>query len=136
MSCRVARQNLIDTRPERALVLFSGGQDSTTCLAWTLSRFAAVETIGFDYRQRHRVELQCRASVLETLRSEFTDWNGTANFMAAHGLPLIPLLLPIAALVEIVGGLAILLGVRTRAWIKLARNSLSLRSRATGTKSI
>src|SRR5437868_6426229 len=76
MSCRVARQNLIDTRPERALVLFSGGQDSTTCLAWTLSRFAAVETIGFDYRQRHRVELQCRASVLETLRSEFTDWNG------------------------------------------------------------
>jgi len=76
MSCRVARQNLIDTRPERALVLFSGGQDSTTCLAWTLSRFAAVETIGFDYRQRHRVELQCRASVLETLRSKFTDWNG------------------------------------------------------------
>ena len=56
ISSRVAQQNLIDTRPERALVLFSGGQDSTTCLAWALACFATVETIGFDYRQRHRVE--------------------------------------------------------------------------------
>ena len=47
----------------RALVLFSGGQDSATCLAWALDRYAAVETIGFDYGQRHRVELEC-ASVL------------------------------------------------------------------------
>jgi 7-cyano-7-deazaguanine synthase len=44
----------------RALVLFSGGQDSTVALAWALERFAAVETVGFDYGQRHRVELQCR----------------------------------------------------------------------------
>ncbi|RVU16448.1 7-cyano-7-deazaguanine synthase QueC [Methylobacterium oryzihabitans] len=43
-----------------ALVLFSGGQDSTTCLAWALDRFARVETLGFDYGQRHRVELDCR----------------------------------------------------------------------------
>ena len=43
-----------------ALVLFSGGQDSTVCLAWTLDRYARVETVGFDYGQRHGVELQCR----------------------------------------------------------------------------
>ena len=47
----------------RALVLFSGGQDSTTCLAWALSQFAHVETIGFDYGQRHHVELQARQTV-------------------------------------------------------------------------
>jgi 7-cyano-7-deazaguanine synthase len=43
-----------------ALVLFSGGQDSATCLAWALERFQTVETVGFDYGQRHRVELDCR----------------------------------------------------------------------------
>jgi 7-cyano-7-deazaguanine synthase len=59
----------------KALVLFSGGQDSTTCLAWALGRFAAVETIGFDYGQRHRIELDCRTSVLDRLRGEFPDWN-------------------------------------------------------------
>ena len=75
ISCRVAQQNLIDTRPEAALVLFSGGQDSTTCLAWSLARFARVETIGFDYRQRHRVELDCRAAVIERLHREFPDWS-------------------------------------------------------------
>jgi 7-cyano-7-deazaguanine synthase len=47
-------------RDDAALVLFSGGQDSATCLAWALDRFAHVETIGFDYGQRHRVELDCR----------------------------------------------------------------------------
>jgi 7-cyano-7-deazaguanine synthase len=59
-----------------ALVLFSGGQDSTVCLAWALERFAAVETIGFDYGQRHRVELQCRTVVIERLRGQFPDWGG------------------------------------------------------------
>src|SRR5438270_7600950 len=68
------------TQPDAALVLFSGGQDSTTCLAWALSRFAAVETIGFDYRQRHRVELECRAAVIERLRCEFPDWSGKLGF--------------------------------------------------------
>jgi 7-cyano-7-deazaguanine synthase len=53
----------------RALVLFSGGQDSTTCLAWALDRFAEVETIGFDYGQRHAVELACRPILREKLTS-------------------------------------------------------------------
>ena len=53
----------------RALVLFSGGQDSTVALAWALERFDAVETVGFDYGQRHRVELDCRPVVLDALRS-------------------------------------------------------------------
>ncbi len=47
-------------QPRRALVLLSGGQDSATCLAWALTRYAEVETLGFDYGQRHRVELDCR----------------------------------------------------------------------------
>lgn len=51
-----------------ALVLFSGGQDSTTCLAWALHRYGHVETVGFDYGQRHRVELNQRAVVLDALR--------------------------------------------------------------------
>ena len=58
----------------RALVLFSGGQDSTTCLAWALDRYQVVETIGFDYRQRHAVELKCREKVLTALRSGFPTW--------------------------------------------------------------
>jgi 7-cyano-7-deazaguanine synthase len=62
-------------RDEKALVLFSGGQDSATCLAWALARFSSVETVGFDYGQRHRVELGCRASVTERLRREFPDWS-------------------------------------------------------------
>jgi 7-cyano-7-deazaguanine synthase len=66
---------LNETIPEKGLVLFSGGQDSTTCLAWALERFTAVETIGFAYRQRHRIELDCRASVLRRLRREFPRWD-------------------------------------------------------------
>ena len=57
-----------------ALVLFSGGQDSTTCLAWALDRFERVETIGFDYGQRHRIELECRTQVLRAFRERFPDW--------------------------------------------------------------
>lgn len=58
-----------------ALVLFSGGQDSAVCLAWGLSRFGRVETIGFDYRQRHRVELECRGVFLKKLREAFPAWD-------------------------------------------------------------
>jgi 7-cyano-7-deazaguanine synthase len=58
-----------------ALVLFSGGQDSTTCLAWALQRFSHVETIGFDYRQRHAVELECRPKIREELARRFSQWN-------------------------------------------------------------
>jgi 7-cyano-7-deazaguanine synthase len=54
-----------------ALVLFSGGQDSTICLAWSLARYERVETIGFDYGQRHGVELQARQRVLARLRAGF-----------------------------------------------------------------
>ena len=60
--------------PRRALVLFSGGQDSTACLAWALQRFAQVETVGFDYGQRHRVELDCRITVIARLRQQFPEW--------------------------------------------------------------
>jgi 7-cyano-7-deazaguanine synthase len=57
-----------------ALVLFSGGQDSTVCLAWALDRYTNVETVGFDYGQRHGVELQCRQRVREELGSRFPAW--------------------------------------------------------------
>ncbi|MFA6207461.1 MAG: 7-cyano-7-deazaguanine synthase QueC [Methylocystis sp.] len=59
--------NDLPTHSSAALVLFSGGQDSTTCLAWALSRFERVETVGFDYGQRHRVELSRRAGLREGL---------------------------------------------------------------------
>jgi 7-cyano-7-deazaguanine synthase len=54
---------MITLADHRALVLFSGGQDSTTCLAWALAQFAEVETVGFDYGQRHRVELDVRPAI-------------------------------------------------------------------------
>jgi 7-cyano-7-deazaguanine synthase len=57
-----------------ALVLFSGGQDSTVCLAWALERFARVETVGFDYGQRHSVELEARREVRDALIAGFPDW--------------------------------------------------------------
>lgn len=58
-----------------ALVLFSGGQDSTTCLAWALDRYAQVETVGFDYGQRHRVELDQRTKIREGLHNNFPAWH-------------------------------------------------------------
>ena len=57
-----------------ALVLFSGGQDSTTCLADALSRYSRVETLAFDYGQRHRVELDARLQVVTALRAQFPVW--------------------------------------------------------------
>ena len=60
--------------PATALVLFSGGQDSATCLAWALSRFARVETVGFDYGQRHAIELAIRDQFRTHLAADFPDW--------------------------------------------------------------
>ncbi len=57
----------------RALVLFSGGQDSATCLVWALERFDHVETVGFDYGQRHHVELEVRTAFRQELRNGFPD---------------------------------------------------------------
>lgn len=57
-----------------ALVLFSGGQDSATCLAWALDRFDTVETVAFDYGQRHLVELEVRGDLMQGLRSAFPAW--------------------------------------------------------------
>jgi 7-cyano-7-deazaguanine synthase len=62
------------TEARGALVLFSGGQDSTVCLAWALDRYPRVETVGFDYGQRHSVELQARAAVRESLVRGFPEW--------------------------------------------------------------
>jgi 7-cyano-7-deazaguanine synthase len=59
---------------DRALVLFSGGQDSTTCLAWALANFGRVETVGFRYGQRHAVELDCRPAIVAELKKRFPAW--------------------------------------------------------------
>ena len=58
----------------KAIVSFSGGQDSTTCLFWALEHFECVETIGFDYGQKNRVELQCRRRILGELEQSFPQW--------------------------------------------------------------
>ena len=65
----------MDTFNSSALVLFSGGQDSATCLAWALKRYARVETIGFNYGQRHLVELECRSHFIAKLKSYFPSWS-------------------------------------------------------------
>lgn len=62
------------TLPRHALVLFSGGQDSTTCLAHALAQYERVETIAFDYGQRHRIELDARLEVLRQFRTQFPHW--------------------------------------------------------------
>jgi len=65
---------VIDASTDTALVLFSGGQDSTVCLAWALERFTRVETIGFDYGQRHRAELEVRPRVRERMAALRPCW--------------------------------------------------------------
>ncbi|MES5481540.1 7-cyano-7-deazaguanine synthase QueC [Bradyrhizobium sp. INPA03-11B] len=63
-----------------ALVLFSGGQDSTTCLAWALSRFDMVATIGFGYGQRHAVELEARKVIFDRIAAEYPEWKRRLAF--------------------------------------------------------
>src|SRR5947208_12954666 len=65
------------TEPAGALVLFSGGQDSTACLAWALDRYSRVETVGFDYGQRHAVELKARRVVRREIARRFANWAPT-----------------------------------------------------------
>lgn len=62
------------TLPSKALLLFSGGQDSATCLAWALDRYDHVETIGFHYGQRHDVEMECRDNIRQLLPKIKADW--------------------------------------------------------------
>jgi 7-cyano-7-deazaguanine synthase len=64
----------VDQNAGAALVLFSGGQDSTVCLAWALERFARVETVGFDYGQRHAIELEVRPRLRECMAALKADW--------------------------------------------------------------
>lgn len=61
-------------KAQKALVLYSGGQDSGTCLAWALDKFAYVETVGFDYGQRHSVEMRCREQMRDGIRAAFPHW--------------------------------------------------------------
>src|SRR6478609_8160219 len=68
---------MIDPKTDRgggALVLFSGGQDSSICLAWALNRYDHVETVGFDYGQRHAVELSARINVRDEMARGFPAW--------------------------------------------------------------
>ena len=66
----------IEPPAEAALILFSGGQDSTVCLAWALERYGRAETVGFDYGQRHGVEMQARQAVRAALAERFPRWTG------------------------------------------------------------
>ncbi len=81
-----------DLDPSAALVLFSGGQDSTTCLAWALDRFARVETIGFLYGQRHAVEMDVREPIRDALRAHSPVWSerlGPDHVVPLEALPLV-----------------------------------------------
>ncbi|MDG6095117.1 7-cyano-7-deazaguanine synthase QueC [Acetobacter sp. AN02] len=71
---------------DAALVLFSGGQDSATCLAWALTRFDRVETLGFDYGQRHAIELSCRDALRDGMTTLFPAWKNRLG--PDHTLPL------------------------------------------------
>ena len=81
---------MTETLPSRssALVLFSGGQDSATCLAWALERYERVETVGFDYGQRHAVEMAARLRVrdgMATALPEFADRLGPDHVVDLTG---------------------------------------------------
>ena len=77
------------SQEDTALVLFSGGQDSSTCLAWAVENFARVETVGFDYGQRHSVELDCRMQVLSAVRRAFPAWKRKLGNDHLHAIPVL-----------------------------------------------
>ncbi len=68
--------NEIQKDAAKALVLLSGGQDSAVCLAWALTRYDHVETLGFSYGQRHNIELECRPALRDAIVSAFPAWSG------------------------------------------------------------
>ena len=74
---------------DTVLVLFSGGQDSSTCLAWAVHNFAHVETLGFDYGQRHSVELDCRMQILAAVRQAFPAWHRKLGDDHLHSIPVL-----------------------------------------------
>ena len=74
------------TNIKKALVLFSGGQDSTVCLFYALKKYDYVETIGFDYGQRHKVELKCRDNIIRIIKEQFSHWGD--RIKDDHCLPL------------------------------------------------
>ena len=82
----MAATEMTKTDARSALVLFSGGQDSTTCLAWALERYDRVETIGFSYGQRHSIELTVRDPIRRALERSFPRWAGRLG--ADHVIPL------------------------------------------------
>ena len=69
-----AKRLHMKTKTHTAGLLFSGGQDSATCLAWALEKFEHVETIGFEYGQRHDIEMTCRMEVREAVKNAFPHW--------------------------------------------------------------
>src|SRR5258708_11647625 len=73
-----------------ALVLFSGGQDSTPCHAWALDRFGRFEMLGFDYRQRHAIELKCRDRLLSGIKSLRPDWAAKLGDSHTLEIPTLP----------------------------------------------
>ncbi|MBK19560.1 MAG: 7-cyano-7-deazaguanine synthase QueC [Rhodospirillaceae bacterium] len=77
------------TDETKALVLFSGGQDSSTCLAWAIDQFTNVETVGFDYGQRHSVELDCREQVLAAIKNTFPPWKRKLGSDHLHAIPVL-----------------------------------------------
>ncbi len=75
------------TDNDKCLVLFSGGQDSSTCLAWAVQNFTKTETIGFDYGQRHSIELDCREQIFNALRRNFPEWDHKLGEDHLHSIP-------------------------------------------------
>ncbi|MBI78627.1 MAG: 7-cyano-7-deazaguanine synthase QueC [Rhodospirillaceae bacterium] len=72
---------------DKCLVLFSGGQDSSTCLAWAIQNFTKTETIGFYYGQRHKIELESRRKIFSSLRKSFPAWNDKLGKDHLHSIP-------------------------------------------------
>ena len=85
---RFVMSEILEKTQKTALVLFSGGQDSATCLAWALQRFDRVETVGFDYGQRHAVEMQARQTVRDSMTKalpQYADRQGDDHVVDLTG---------------------------------------------------